>query len=669
MIDRWFDAFRESPVQAVSDLFSGRAGVGSTLRLDVPELLYQVFPPTLADERTQLDAALLSWLLDMREDYATQVTRLGFSAYGKRIGDALIALQLLDLPHVRSKIRADLDAWLRWLTPLRLAPERDPALECFRLLTRGQPEPGHISTWLRLADDRRSEYLTVALEGLQLLPNHHDAQKNQVLMLQALLRHAVKTHHQAGGARTFFNRRFAALRGLFPRAPQHWNRVLDEALDGFLEHTPLAEPLVDLLRVQRPARLQQPALMPAKQAEWEALLTDILSVGHEPDILAQRLFQLLEQNHRYAEATGVSHYFVRTLHNLGSRFLEHYQLRQDDMTRLGLMIERALVWEPANPYCWMLWADWFQARGFRDAREWTLREMLRLFPDNEHASIELSRLLIDRGEDNRDEAEHWLKQVTRRNPDSDRSMIILAQLLMSRHRKTDAEEMLVKFLMRHPENSSARQALDQLRANILPHDPVYGKNQGDQILPMYGSDAETVPLRGALQELCHRGRLGGEFNRARVARKRGNVTPTNIIREETRKGDPLAGFYLQWLMPEETPECPPHAWAWNACRYWQESAGPAGWQHLAMQFPDAALETEFLRILAASGTAESDSEVTDWYARYDTDGRAVSTAVTFMREALERVSAMSQQERDESALAVLACAAVDAPEFVSEPAA
>ena len=237
MTDLWIDMFRDSPNQAISDLFSGRAGVGSNLRLDVPEFLYQAFPPTLVEERAELDDALFSWLLGMREDYASHVQRLGFAVYGKRVGDALIALQLLDLPEARDNIRADLDAWLRWLVPLRLAPERDATLECYRLLTRGQPEPGHPGMWLRLAAGLRSEYLTVALEGLQLLPNQDDAERNQMLMLQALLRHAIKTHHQAAGARTFFNRRYAALRGLFPRAPQHWKQVLRESLDGLREHT------------------------------------------------------------------------------------------------------------------------------------------------------------------------------------------------------------------------------------------------------------------------------------------------------------------------------------------------------------------------------------------------------------------------------------------------
>ena len=178
MSDPWFEAFRRDPGKAVADLFSGRAGAGSDLRLDVPELLYQQFPSSLADERAQLDDALGPWLLDMREGYASQVQRLGFSVYGKRVGDALVALQLLDLPQTRGRIRADTGAWLHWLSPLRLAPERDPALECLRLLTRSQPDARHMTLWLRLAADPRPEYLTVALAGLQLLLNQSDA-RNQ----------------------------------------------------------------------------------------------------------------------------------------------------------------------------------------------------------------------------------------------------------------------------------------------------------------------------------------------------------------------------------------------------------------------------------------------------------------------------------------------------------
>ena len=674
MTDRWFETFRADPDQAVADLFSGRAGVGSNLRLDVPESLYQAFPQHLAGARLQLDKALLSWLLSMRENYSAQVKRLGFPVYGKRVGDALIALQLLDLPETRRRIRADLDAWLRWLLPLRLAPERDPALECFRLLTCGQPDANHTAMWLRLAADPRPEYLTVSLAGLQLLPNQHNAQTNQILMLQALLRHAVQIRHEVGAARTFFNRRFAALRGHFPRGPQHWDHILSGALDSFLTHTQeqKARELVDVLRTriatkpQHSKHSQTPA--PVTMEQRVGLELDIQDSSRQPETLARRLFELLEQNHGYAQATGISHFFVRTLHKLGSSLLKRHELGQAEMIRFGVMIERALVWEPANPYCWMLWADWFRVQGRHDAHESTLREILRLFPNDLHARVELGRLLIRRGEYYWDEAGHWLRQAMDGDPSGEHSRVVMARLLVLRHRTADAEALLAEFLEQQPENPKAREVLDGLRIGLhyAADDDTPDAGWENEIPLAVDGGHRSAPPPGALNELLRRGRLGGEFSRARIARVQGGVAPTDLIREETRRGDPLAGFYSQWLMPNDTPECPPHAWAWNACRHWQESVSPYSWQHLAVQFPEAAMETDFLRLLAASDDEDNQSRVAVWCTRYSPEVDTASPAVAFMRETVGRIAAIGPHERDELAVAVLACAAADAPEFAPE---
>ena len=717
MSDSWFETFRDGPDQAVAALFNGRAGVGSSLRLDLPELLYQAFPPNRTGERTQLDDALGRWLIDMRESYEDQVERLGFPVYGKRLCDALTALQLLDLPRTRDLIRDDLNAWLRWLVPLRWAPERDPALECLRLLTRSQPDARHTALWLRLATDPRPEYLTVALAGLQSQPNQGDAQMSQMLMLQALLRHAVKVRHEVSAARRFFNRDFAALRGLFPRAPRHWNQSLDEALHGFVESVPerMATELAGALRKttvsgsRRSSPGRASPYSPAPKNQWAQLESDIHDSRCPPEILADRLFAILDRNHRYAEATGASYFFVRTLHKLGNPLLRRHRLGEAEMTRFGLMIERALAWEPANPYCWMLWADWFEARGYREAHEWTLRETLRLFPNNEHSRVELARLLIRRGEPNWDEAEHWLRQavalgplqkharvelarllirrgehhwdeaerwlrqVINRDPDNRPARVIMARLLVLRHRSSEAEMLLAEFAKRHPADVAAQKFLERLRSGV------FGTEDGDTLDEakedgtrdtMDRSHSTTSPS-AAPPELAHRGRLAGEFTRARIAKARGDALLTEQIEEETRKGDPLAGFYSQWLMPDRSPECPPHAWAWNACRQWQghrqDSAQPDGWQHLATRFPEAAMETDFLRILAAPDDGDGPpSGVTDWCARYSLNGDTPARpVVAFMRDGLERLDERDPHERDELALAVLACTAVGVPEFAS----
>ena len=685
MSDPWFEAFRRDPDRAVADLFSGRAGAGSDLRLDVPELLYQQFPPSLADERAQLDDALGSWLSDMREGYASQVQRLGFSVYGKRVGDALIALQLLDLPRTRGRIRTDTGAWLGWLSPLRLAPERDPALECFRLLTRGQPDARHTALWLRLAADPRQEYLSVALTGLRLLPNQDDARKNQALMLQALLRRAVRIHHEAGAARTFFDRHFAALRGLFPRGPQHWNPILNEVLDGFLEHTkePIARELADAFRAEvrtdsqarrrRPSSGRARMLMPVTQEEWGNLMSDIRGSDHRPETLVRRLFEILERNHDYAKATGVSYYFVRTLHNVGTALLERHALDSADMDRFGIMIERALVWEPANPYCWMLWAESFKVQGRRNAHEATLREMLRLFPNDLPARIELARLLIVRGDAGWDEAEHHLRSAMDRDPGDEHSHVVMARLLALRDRSAEAEAMLAEFLRQYPDNATARESLGRLRARAYPDTAAAAFDDAgdDEIQERIDHDVPPIPPPpSVLEELLRRGNLAGEFSRTRIAMAHGLAAPTtDLIRQESLKGDPLAGFYSQWLIPEETPEVPPHAWAWQAYRYWQEPANPDRWQSLAAEFPEAAPETEFLRVLATPDDGDQSGAV-GWRDRYCSGNNGASRPVdAFMREAREQLVRASSHERNELACTVMACVAADALDVVRELAA
>lgn len=672
MSDQWFKAFRQDPQMAVRDLFTGRAGVGSSMRLDVPETLRLWFPPTLAEERAQLDDALLAWLLEMRENYASQVERLRFSVYGKRVGDALIALQLLDLPQTREAIRENLEDWLSWLMPLRLAPERDPALECLRFLTRDQPDTGYMPIWLRFAADGRAEYLTVALAGLRLLPNGGNARKNQVLMLQALLRHASTAFHEVNDARRFFDQQFAAVRGLFPRNPRHWNPVLGEALRDFpvRMQTQIAKELLDNLREGSrhgvSARRGSVSKMPASEQARKSLLNDILNPRQEPHGLVQRLLEILEQNHKYALATGDSYFFVRTLSNLGSKLLEHHTLDASGMSRFGLMIERALTWEPANPYCWMLWAQWFQVQGQRDAEEAILREMLRMFPQDVPAYVELARLLIWRGEAHWQEAEHYLRRALRQDPDNDHAHVVMVRLFRLRGKLDDAEELPKHLLAQNHDNIETRDALDILRHG-LPTD----RSTLPDIDPLSVAEerghyegVRKVPAN-SLDEILRRGNLAGEFSRARIAN--GDAVKTTLIRQESRLGDSLAGFYSQWLQLDDTPECPPHAWAWEACRHWQKSAAPEAWRDLAKRFPEAATETDFLFSLACPESADSESRRDRYRTEEGAQARPVDILMRQMSEAWQQLAPdnTSQYERDEAACTVMACAAAAAPEFAA----
>ena len=172
---------------------------------------------------------------------------------------------------------------------------------------------------------------------------------------------------------------------------------------------------------------------------------------------------------------------------------------------------------------------------------------------------------------------------------------------------------------------------------------------------------DNSTVASALREVLRRGELATEFSRARFAN--GSAVQTPRIRRESRVGDSLAGFYSQWLELDDTPACPPNAWAWNACQHWQRAAAPEDWQSLAERFPEAATETEFLRSLACPAAAEGE----DWH-RHNTDkgatGRAVDILMHELAETWEHPDHnATQHERDDAACALMACAAADTLEF------
>lgn len=132
MIEQWRALFARCPQQAVTDLFSGRAGLGA--RINVPEILYYEFLESQPQRREQLDVALLKWLCDMRQNQEVQVKQLGLAVYALRLCYALQGIHMLRLPRSTRQLCDLQEGWLNFLLPLRVAPERDPALELQRIV-------------------------------------------------------------------------------------------------------------------------------------------------------------------------------------------------------------------------------------------------------------------------------------------------------------------------------------------------------------------------------------------------------------------------------------------------------------------------------------------------------------------------------------------------------
>lgn len=596
MIGQWRAQFAENPQQAVSDLFSGRARLGASMRLDVPEILYYEFPEEQAERREQLDTALLGWLTDMRNHCQPQMQRLGFAVYARRLCDGLQSIHLLDLPRSTAKLRELQDSWLTFLRPLRVAPERDPALELLRVLTRHQPQHAGPALWQQLAGEPRAEYLQVALLGLQRLPLTNAAD-NQRLMLHALLLHAIRQDGSPTHAASAYRQQFKALQQRYPRGPQHWHQLEQQALAAVGSHPlPGKEAFLQEL-AQRSATGNKPAqafkrLDCPGTEEKDQLRQRILDTRQPTASIFVQLQSMLGRLQRYAEQAGDGYFFVRTLCNHGKLLEKREDLEAVALDWLEQQIEQALHWEPSNEFIWTFWSDLLARRGRYQQQEWVLREAVRLFPANEPSRVELARLLMQQGEQHWPEAEHWLREAAERNPDKEPSRVELARLLSWRGDLPGAEQLLEQFLYHHPNNPVARDALRRIQSGQALSRDIGPKHASAPRKLQAVQDIAAGSTR--LQELAERSDLQACWWLAR--QQAGEAREQ--LRQQAARGNWLAATYCQWLPDAETDEqaVPPHAWGWRAALTWLQG-DEQHWQALQADFPERQGETGLLRWL------------------------------------------------------------------------
>lgn len=657
MIERWKENFRQDPEKAITDLFSGRAGLGSSLRRDLPEILFHAFPDEaqLAVDREHLDTALLAWLNGMRTNYQREVARLDFGVYSKRLCDALRALQLLDLPRSIQHVRELQSAWLRWLAPLRIAPNRDPALECWRLLSQRQDDNANPALWMQLALDRRPEYLTVALVGLQ---RPTATKERQVMMVAALLHHYALASNDASRNLTDFNRHLAALRGRLPRGPAHWQEVLDTALTAQEGHPNSAASVQLMQYIQAAAQKKTTGAhrsnsrinCPTK-SENDGVLHAIQDQRQDTADVTRRYLALVEAYLRFTRQTGDAYFFVRTLQNHGKHLFKRQHLSDEAMSRIGELIEEALRWQPQGEYTWTFWADWFAYQGQGMHQQWVLREAIRMFPDNEISRVELARLLIRQGESFWPEADKLLREAAERNPDKEPCRVELARLLIRRGKAywAYAEQLLCEVAGNHPDNRHSRIELAKLLISTQRREE--GISLLNQFLASYPSDTVArsalkhlmtvadadaiqfldsvadvqqvstgapMPVGALLNSISQRSQLQQDYARATI---QGDPDASKRLHTAAAQGEALAGFYYQWLKPDVSDLLPPpYAWAWQVSRRIVDSANTdSTWEALQQNFPEHWEATRFVNWLIQPNSQEGglEREIENRLARYE----------------------------------------------------
>lgn len=194
---RWADALRQEPRQAVADLLRGAADVSPYERIAPHEFLLAVLPrgsrlvnqtllgepPTRSTETDMsadlpalVDTGLSAWLLAQREAALPPARKLG--AYAAQVCEALQWPLYFALPQTRAVLLAERAQWLRWLGSLTLSAYRDPEYDYWQVLASKQADDNLQFFWqsflVEAGRTRSSRYLNLGLLALARLPLSED---------------------------------------------------------------------------------------------------------------------------------------------------------------------------------------------------------------------------------------------------------------------------------------------------------------------------------------------------------------------------------------------------------------------------------------------------------------------------------------------------------------
>lgn len=459
---RWTDALRQEPRQAVTDLLRGAADISPYERVAPHEFLLAVLPrssrlvsqtllgePPSNSTETDMSAALpalvdtglAAWLLAQREAALPPARKLG--AYAAQVCEALQWPLYFALPQTRVALLAERAQWLRWLGTLTLSAYRDPEYDYWQVLAAQQADDNLQFFWQSFVAEagrtRSSRYLNLGLLALAKLPlSEDDSLRNLRLQVQALVNRYQQRKAWGAPAQEELAENLRAVMTRNPSMDEGNYRAFLSALLAPLGEDKAAS-VLSLLGfgqvAQRYAdsssvyKLKLPALADvADQAVRDVRQSDSLAQAW------QIIRPLLISHEDYLHKSGDAFYFVRALDKCVRALCEKYSLRDPEVREhLFQWIHLALRMDADNPRLWMLWELALRKADQPQRAQWVLWEMTRRFPGNLHCRLDLARLLAASDiPDDQAQAQRLLQQVLQLDPDNLHAYSTLAQLAIRR---------------------------------------------------------------------------------------------------------------------------------------------------------------------------------------------------------------------------------------------
>jgi tetratricopeptide (TPR) repeat protein len=462
----WLANFEHAPEQAFSDLLAGYADIAPLDRADSPDAARMLFGglDEADSARKALGPAIISWL-EHRQKASVPAAPAKLQRWVREICESFEIIALLREARAAVGLRRKFVTLNEWVANFVLGPARDTRAEYWRALALTQPlvartapeidDWGLAPLWQYICREAGgslpTRYLDIGLLGLRCLPDRSGG--SEVPWVSGLAHWALAREPSSAE----FKAAWFALKPLYPRAPQRWEKLVRELLSTPVFVSAGIKPPAwwaidpDLARMAQgqyfgtPNALRSP--LPRDCDEVTATFDDPF------DQVVPRINRLMDAHRHYLYATGDSQFIIRAIHALGTALIEHGGDALHRRADLAQSLAReGLRWTPDDSYLWALWRDALAADGAFDAAELVGWERVRRIPEDVEARTQLATLLatsLNRAE----EAEALLRDTIVKFPDNVHARCQLAVLLAtSMNRPSEAERLLVDTISRFPDS-------------------------------------------------------------------------------------------------------------------------------------------------------------------------------------------------------------------------
>lgn len=625
----WLAEFAAEPERQLDRLLRGVALIHPYDRAETGDILWTLFGALDESDplRAALDQTLVGWLEQRRRQPPEQRLTRGINRYVDEVADALAVVPRLDLRHTAGWLRQHYPAYRQWTGALILGSSRDPLARFWQTLAYRQPDDHFAYLWYRLCDGAGNDtfpdhYLSLGLLGLRRLPGEEASVLTGVLGgLTTWARHLPDTK---AGKREFLDQ-WRALLWLYPRGPGFW-RYLAKPLAEVARRKewPFGSWWDAELQPGKPGngksmafrRIDPPSVEERKDIEHR------LSAGEPLASLSGDLERLMGRHVAYAEATGDSHFVVRTACNLGSRLLDAAPDRSLTFARL------AVRWEPGNPHGWTLWAEALVRLERGNLAEFVFWEAIRRFPDDAVSRGALADLLAGMGRSS--EAEALYRETIRRFPDEAVSWTALGHLLLDQRRFDEAGKAvdeLERLGSRHAAASLANAIRQEQKGRPRPEAVASDRSGPRDAVPLDEAAYGAVRLNGQVRRAEFRFSAAFDYESA-------CADVMAVLREE-------ANHAYAWLVQVErmdgggAVEAFPSFFPW---RFKHAMGQPEALAKLADEFPGLEPVVRLARLaFVPEATADDWSAVARWLSQ-DPDKADWNPAVAYVLRAMRRLA-------------------------------